>query len=130
LFVAILFLQGAACVVAAFRRRADLDVAVAIGLLGSLMVSIHLHQTDYSNLVLAAWLVLRGSPPMWQRFWLVAGIITMQLLSLGQPVPQLIWDVGWLAILGLGPPHSWGGAAAGGGRADSAEPINPARAPA
>jgi hypothetical protein len=130
LFVAILFLQGAACLVAAFRRRADLDVVVAIGLLGSLMVSIHLHQTDYSNLVLAAWLVLRGSPPMWQRFWLAAGIITMQLLSLGQPVPQLIWDVGWLAILGLGPPHSWGGAAAGGGGADSAEPINPAQAPA
>jgi len=98
---AILIVQGAACIAVAIRRRDDLDVVFAIGLLGSLMVSIHLHQMDYSNLVLAAWLVLRGSPPMWHRVWLAAGIVTMQLLSLGQPVPQLIWDVGWLAMLGL-----------------------------
>jgi glycosyl transferase family 87 len=98
---AILIVQGAACIAVAIRRRDDLDVVFALGLLGSLMVSIHLHQMDYSNLVLAAWLVLRGSPPMWHRVWLAAGIVTMQLLSLGQPVPQLIWDVGWLAMLGL-----------------------------
>jgi hypothetical protein len=36
-------------------------------------------------------------------------------------VPQLIWDGVWLAILGLTPPHSWGGVAAGDGGADSAE---------
>jgi hypothetical protein len=105
----ILVLQGAACVAVALRRRDDLDIVLAVGLLGSLMVSIHLHQTDYSNLVLAAWLVLRGSPPIWHRLWLAAGILTMQLLSLGLPVPQLIWDVGWLAILGLA--RSVGGAA-------------------
>jgi hypothetical protein len=105
----ILVLQGAACVAVALRRRDDLDIVLAVGLLGSLMVSIHLHQTDYSNLVLAAWLVLRGSPPIWHRLWLAAGILTMQLLSLGLPVPQLIWDVGWLAMLGLA--RSVGGAA-------------------
>jgi hypothetical protein len=98
---AILIVQGAACIAVAIRRRDDLDVVFAVGLLGSLMVSVHLHQMDYSNLVLAAWLVLRGSPPVWHRTWLAAGIVTMQLLSLGQPVPQLIWDVGWLAMLGL-----------------------------
>jgi hypothetical protein len=117
LTLAILVLQGVACVAVALRRRDDLDVVLAVGLLGSLMVSFHLHQTDYSNLVLAAWLVLRGSPPMWHRAWLAAGIVTMQLLPLGQPVPQLIWDVVWLAILGLTPPHSWGGVAAGDGGA-------------
>jgi hypothetical protein len=106
---AILIMQGAACIAVAARRRDDLDVVFAVGLLGSLMVSIHLHQTDYSNLVLAAWLVLRGSPPMWHRLWLAAGILTMQLLSLGQPVPQLVWDVGWLAMLGMA--RSVGGAA-------------------
>lgn len=98
---AILILQGAACVAVAVRRRDDLDIVFAVGLLGSLMVSIHLHQMDYSNLVLAAWLALRSSPPIWHRGWLAAGILTMQLLSLGQPVPQLIWDVGWLAMLGV-----------------------------
>ncbi len=101
--LAILVLQGAACVAVAVRRRDDLDVVFAVGLLGSLMVSFHLHQTDYSNLVLAAWLVLRGSPPIWHRAWLAIGIVTMQLLSLGQPLPQLIWDVVWLVMLATPP---------------------------
>ena len=26
----------------------------------------------------------------------------MQAISLGNPLPQLIWDFGWLVILGLG----------------------------
>jgi hypothetical protein len=108
--VTILALQGAACVAVAWRRRDDLDVVFAVGLLGSLMVAVHLHQTDFSNLVLAAWLVLRVSPPMWHRVWLAIGIVPMQLLTLGQPVPQLIWDVVWLAMLGLA--RSVGGAAA------------------
>jgi hypothetical protein len=101
LTLAILALQGIACVAVAIRRRDDLDIVFAVGLLGSLMVSFHLHQTDYSNLVLAAWLVLRGSPPLWHRAWLAAGIVTMQLLPLGQPVPQLIWDVVWLTMLAV-----------------------------
>ena len=99
--LAILVLQGAVSIAVAWRRRDDLDVVFAVGLLGSLMVSFHLHQTDYSNLVLAAWLVLRGSPPIWHRAWLAVAIFTMQLLSLGQPVPQLIWDVVWLVMLGV-----------------------------
>lgn len=103
LTLAILVLQGAASIAVAVRRRDDLDVVFAIGLLGSLMVTFHLHQTDYSNLVLAAWLVLRSSPPLWHRAWLAIAIFTMQLLSLGQPVPQLLWDVGWLAMLGTNP---------------------------
>ena len=109
LTLAILVLQGAACIAAAIKRRDEIDVVFALGLLGSLMVSVHLHQMDYSNLVLAAWLVLRGSPPMWRRIWLLSGILTMQLLSVGQPIPQLVWDVVWLAMLGAA--RSVGGAA-------------------
>jgi hypothetical protein len=66
------------------------------------LVSIHLHQPDYINLVLAAWLVLRAAPSLVHKLWLAAGIVTMQTLTLGQPVPQLIWDTGWLVILGAG----------------------------
>ncbi len=71
----------------------------AAGLLGSLAVSVHLHLYDYSTLVLAAWLFLRTDPPLWQRLWLLVGVLTMQALALGLPAPQLIWDAGWLAIL-------------------------------
>jgi hypothetical protein len=97
----LLAVQGAVALAIAWRRRHDLDVVFAIGLLGSLTASIHLHIYDYSSLVLAAWLVLRTSPPVWHRMWLLVGVIPMQALALGLPAPQLIWDVVWLAILAV-----------------------------
>jgi len=102
----LLAIQGLACLAVARIRRRELETVFAVGLLGSLMVAFHLHQWDYTNLVLAAWLVLRNSPPLWHRVWLAAGILTMQLLSLGLAVPQLIWDVVWLAMLAIGAPRA------------------------
>jgi hypothetical protein len=95
----LLGVQGAVALAIAWRRRRDLDAVFAVGLLGSLAASIHLHIYDYSSLVVAAWLILRMAPPLWQRIWLVLGVVTMQALALGLPAPQLIWDAGWLAIL-------------------------------
>ena len=102
LLYAVLALSAIACLFVAWRRRDDLDVVFATGLLGSLMVSFHLHQPDYSNLLLAAWLVLRGAPSLAHKAWLALGFVTMQVLTFGVPAPQLIWDVVWLAILGFG----------------------------
>ena len=99
---AVLAVQGAACVLVAWKRRDDLDVVFATGLLGSLMVAFHLHQPDYSNLLLAAWLVLRGSPSPAHKLWLGVGFVTMEVLTMGFPAPQLVWNVVWLAVLGLG----------------------------
>ena len=98
---AVLAVQGVLCVLVAWRRRDNLDVLFATGLLGSLMVSFHLHQPDYSNLLLAAWLVLRGSPSLVHSAWLAIGFVTMQVLTMGLPAPQLVWDLGWLGFLGL-----------------------------
>jgi hypothetical protein len=102
LLYAVLAVQGAACVFVAWRRRDDLDVVFATGLLGSLMVSFHLHQPDYSDLLLAAWLVLRGATSLAHKVWLGVGFVTMQVLTMGQPAPQLVWDAVWLVILGFG----------------------------
>jgi hypothetical protein len=99
---AVLAAQGAACVFVAWRRRDDLDIVFALGLLGSLMVSFHLHQPDYCNLLLAGWLVLRGTPSLAHKAWLGVGFVTMQVLTMGNPAPQLIWNLVWLAILGSG----------------------------
>jgi hypothetical protein len=96
---ALLALQGIAALAIAWRRRSDLDVVFAAGLLGSIAIGVHLHQWDYSELVLAAWLVLRTSPPLWHRIFLLVGVATMQLASIGEPVPQLLWNAAWLAIL-------------------------------
>jgi hypothetical protein len=38
---------------------------------------------------------------MWHRMWMLAGFVTMQAVTLGQPLPQVLWDGGWLAILAL-----------------------------
>jgi hypothetical protein len=92
-------LLGLVALVVARRRRGELDMVFAAGIIGSIASGFHLHQPDYANLVLAAWLALRTAPPIWQRLWLLAGVLTMQLITLGQPIPQLIWDAGWLLIL-------------------------------
>lgn len=90
---------GGLALLLAYRRRKDLDMVFAAGLIGSVVSAFHLHQPDYSLLVLAAWLVLRTSPPIWHRVWLLTAVIPMQLITLGQPIPQLLWDAVWLAIL-------------------------------
>jgi Glycosyltransferase family 87 len=95
-------LQGAAALVIARRRRDDLNVVFAAGIVGSLAFAFHLHQYDYIELILAAWLVLRSAPPLWHRLWLLAGAATLLALDLGQPIPQLAWDLGWLVILWAG----------------------------
>jgi hypothetical protein len=99
-------LLGLLALAVARLRRNELDVVFCAGVVGSLASAFHLHQPDYGCLVLAAWLLLRTAPPLWHRWWLVAGIATMQLISLGQPIPQLLWDAGWLAILAV---SSYGG---------------------
>jgi hypothetical protein len=95
-------LQGVVALVIARRRRNDLNLVFAAGIVGSLAFAFHLHQYDYIGLILAAWLVLRSAPPLWQRFWLLGGIATLIVLELGQPVPQLAWDLVLLVIIGVG----------------------------
>ncbi|MDQ2944212.1 MAG: DUF2029 domain-containing protein, partial [Candidatus Dormibacteraeota bacterium] len=91
--------QGGASLLIAWRRRSELDIVFAAGVLGSLAMAFYLHQADYSNLLLAAWFVLRTAPPIWHRLWLLAGVVTMQALTVVSPAPQLMWDAAWLAIL-------------------------------
>jgi hypothetical protein len=95
-------LQGAAALVIARRRRDDVNVVFAAGIVGSLAFAFHLHQYDYIELILAAWLVLRSAPPLWHRIFLLAGVAAMMALEVGQPIPQLAWDLGWLVILWMG----------------------------
>jgi hypothetical protein len=93
----------------AWRRRRDLEVVFAAGILGSATVAFHFHEWDYTLLVLAAWLVLRTSPSRRHRLWLAVGILPMQLMTYGPAAaglaliaPQLLWDAGWLVVLAAG----------------------------
>jgi hypothetical protein len=91
---------GVAAMVVAYLRRTEIDTVFALGLLGSVMASIHLHQPDYVLDVLAAWLVLRTAPSVAHRAWLGVGVVACQLTSIGLPLAQLMWQPGWLVILG------------------------------
>ena len=90
---------GAIAMVVAYLRRAELDVVFALGLLGSVMASPHLHQPDYALNVLAAWLVLRTGPGLAHKVWLVAGILACQFTAVGLPLPQLLWQTIWLGLI-------------------------------
>jgi hypothetical protein len=103
-------LEGSAALFVAWRRKAETETVFAVGILGTAAVAFHFHDYDYSILVLAAWLVLRTSPPMWHRRWLLLGLVSVQVTSLApdavQPIvdfathaPRLIWGAAWLGIL-------------------------------
>jgi hypothetical protein len=102
-------LQGAIALLIAWRRRRELEMVFAVGLIGTIVAASYLHEQDYSTLVLAAWLLLRMSPPMWQRWWLLAGILSMQLLDYTAS-PQLIFDAAWLGMLLVASPGASGAA--------------------
>ena len=93
-------LLGAVALVVAYLRRAELDLVFALGVLGSVMASPHMHQPDYALNVLAAWLVLRTGPGFAQKLWLVLGIPACQLTAFALPLPQLLWETVWLGLLG------------------------------
>jgi hypothetical protein len=106
--------QGGAAVAVAWWRRSQLELVLGAGILGTTAIAFHFHELDYSLLVLGAWLFLRSSPPVWQRVFLLAGIVTTQLLTYGPQTtppswgdvavhaPQLVWDAAWLGILVAG----------------------------
>ena len=106
----LLALQAAIALFVAWWRRRELEIVFAAGLTATVVSASYFHESDYTILILPAWLFLRTSPPLWQRFWLLAGVIPMQLMTYGpsttQPIwdvavhaPQIVWDAGWLAIL-------------------------------
>jgi hypothetical protein len=90
---------GALAMVIAYRRRAEQDLVFALGVLGSVLASPHMHQPDYALNLLAAWLVLRTGPGLAHRLWLVAGIPACQFTAIGLPLPQLLWQTAWLGLL-------------------------------
>ncbi len=99
-----LILQVASAVAAlcvAWRRRSALEVAIAVGLVGSVLSSVHEHETDAAVLVLAGWLVLRASGAALSRVWLLPGIIAIQAMSIGLVWPIFTWELIWLLLLGL-----------------------------
>lgn len=94
---------GIAALVLAWAQRQRLHVVFCLGLVGTLMAGVHLHEHDMTILVLGAWIMLRARPSVVQRIWLLVGIVAAQLIALGQPIPMLLWEPGWMVLLALEP---------------------------
>lgn len=94
---------GLAAIGLAWYRRDRLDLVFALGVVGTTASATHLHEDDIAMLVLAAWIALRAGPSMSQRIWLVVGIVAAQFLAIGLPIPILLWQPVWIALLGLEP---------------------------
>ena len=74
------------------------EVAVAVGLIASMLVSPYLNVYDLSGLVLAAWLVVGTNPPRWLRTVSV-GIFVPIFLAPIAPLLSLVCVSGWLVTL-------------------------------
>ena len=94
---------GVVAVGLAWYRRERLDLVFALGIVGSTAAATYLHEDDVAILVLGAWIVLRSQPSLPQRVWLLVGIAAAQFLALGLPIPMLLWEPAWIALLGLEP---------------------------
>ena len=94
---------GLAALGLAWYRRDRLDLVFALGLAGTMASGTYLHEDDVAVLVLAAWVVLRAGPSVVQRVWLVAGIAAAQFIAIGLPIPMLLWETVWMALLALEP---------------------------
>lgn len=109
LTIALWLVLGLASLFVAYRQRTDAHTVFVAGMVGSTLVTFHFHELDYAVLILAGWLFLRASPPLWQRLWLIPGAGTLELTGLaiavggGWDAPfhaaVILWTATWLAIL-------------------------------
>jgi hypothetical protein len=84
-----------------WRQRRSFRLAFAIGLLGTMMSAVHVHEYDYVGLVIAAWLALGEPTSLVEYVWLVVGVACAQAPLIGIRLPILLWQPVWLAMLSL-----------------------------
>jgi hypothetical protein len=87
----------------AWYRRDRLDLVFALAIVGCTASAFYLHEVDPAALIVPAWIVLGSRPSLPQRVWLLVGIVAAQLISIGLPTPMLLWEAGWIGMLGIEP---------------------------
>ena len=81
----------AIAVVAAWRHRRDgPEIPIAVGIVGSLLVTPYLGFQDFVMLVAAGWLVVRAAANTWQIALLVLGYALLQFVIVVLAVPILL----------------------------------------
>lgn len=96
-------IAGVAALMLAWYRRDRMDLVFALGIVGSTASAFYLHEYDAAVFVLPAWIVLRSRPSVPQQVWLLVGLAAAQLVAIGVFKPMVLWEAGWIAMLGLEP---------------------------
>lgn len=94
---------GVAALLLAWYRRDRMDLVFALGIVGSTASAFYLHEYDAAVFVLPAWIMLRSRPSVPQQAWLLVGLAAAQLIAIGVFWPMVLWEAGWIAMLGLEP---------------------------
>jgi Glycosyltransferase family 87 len=82
-----------------WRHRRSWNSIFAIGLVATLVGSIHIHDYDYVGLAMAALLVLGEPGSIAENAWLALGILCAQGPAIGIRIPIVLWQAIWLLIL-------------------------------
>ena len=91
---------GLATLAIAYRQRGrGSRVLVPVGLIGSILVSPHLHQDDLAVLVVAGWLLAGGSQGRLLRVWPLVVLVAGETPQLITPAPLLLSLLVWLLLL-------------------------------
>jgi hypothetical protein len=76
------------------------ELPIAAGLIASVLISPYVGFYDLACLVLAAWLVLRANPPVWQQVMLPIGYVALYLAPVW-PMATVVAELIWLASLAI-----------------------------
>lgn len=90
---------AAVALAAVWRQRRRWNLAFAIGILGTLISAVHVHEYDYVGLIIAAWLALGETTSVVELVWLAIGVVCVQVPLIGIRLPILFWQPVWLAML-------------------------------
>ena len=81
------------------QRREPSDRIFALALVASALGATYWHLQDFTILLGAAWLFWRSDPPIWQRAWLAAVALTIELAWPLTPLPLLVATAVWFVFL-------------------------------
>lgn len=92
--------------VGAYRHRRQIEIAYAMGLVGSILASPYTHLYDFMLLFPAAWLTLRVAPAIWAAPPLLVTYVFMLFSSHAEKGPRwvLLCECLWVCALAVVPP--------------------------
>ncbi|TMD28687.1 MAG: DUF2029 domain-containing protein [Chloroflexi bacterium] len=94
---------GAVALALAWFRRDRMDIVFALGIVGSTASASYLHEYDPAVFVVPAWILLRARLSLPQGLWLLLGVLAAQLIAIAIFRPMLVWEAGWILLLGAEP---------------------------